>query len=217
MPGSHAEKTVIEVPVSEDTITRATHYLSLKLRRESFPEKGGYGIVATAPVRRGELLCVWGGRIVAREEVDRLDELERSYVLQVEEELYLLAGGPIEHAEYVNHSCEPNAGFAGQISLVAMRNIQPGEEVCFDYGMSESSDFAEFDCRCGAPACRGRVRADDWLRHDLQRRYRGFFSPYLQRRIEALPEPMTVTRVRSAGARVSRRRPVLVAAPATAP
>jgi len=203
--------------VSEDTIHRATHFLSLKLRREGFPDKGGHGIVAAAPIRRGELLCVWGGRIVNRAEVDALSEVERSYVLQIEDQLYLFAPGPVEHAEYVNHSCAPNAGFSGQISLVALRSIRPGEEVCFDYGMSESSDFAEFDCRCGAPSCRGRVRSDDWMRPDLQHRYRGFFSPYLQRRIDGLAESLpSVSRVRSASSRASRRRStVLVAAPAT--
>ena len=203
--------------MSEDTPHPQTHFLSMKLRREPFPEKGGYGIVAAAPIRRGELICVWGGRIVNRAEVDRLGEVERSYVLQIEDGLFLFAPGPAEHAEYVNHSCSPNAGFAGQISLVALRNIRPGEEVCFDYAMSESSDYAEFDCRCGAPDCRGRVRADDWKRADLQHRYRGHFSPYLQRRIDALGEPLPqVARVRSAGTRASRRRTsVLVAAPAT--
>jgi hypothetical protein len=203
--------------VSEDIPHPSTHFLSKKLRREPFPEKGGYGIVASAPIRRGELICVWGGRIVNRAEVDSLGEVERSYVLQIEDGLFLFAPGPIEDAEYVNHCCAPNAGFSGQVSLVALRNIRPGEEVCFDYAMSESSDFAEFDCRCGAPSCRGRVRADDWMRADLQHRYRGHFSPYLQRRIDAQGEPLPqVARVRSAGARAPRRRSaVLVAAPAS--
>jgi len=203
--------------VSEDTPHPSTHFLSKKLRREPFPDKGGYGIVASAPVRKGELICVWGGRIVNRAEVDTLDEVQRSYVLQIEDGLFLYAPGPVEDAEFVNHCCEPNVGFSGQVSLVALRNIKPGEEICFDYAMSEASDFAEFDCRCGAPGCRGRVRADDWMRAELQSRYRGHFSPYLQRRIDAQGEPLPqVSRVRSAGARTSRRRQaVLVAAPAT--
>jgi hypothetical protein len=208
---------VIEDKVSEDTAKPSTHFLSLKLRKEQFPEKGGHGIVASAPIRRGELLCVWGGRIITRAELDTLTEAERSYVLQMEDNLYLFAPGEPEPAEYINHSCAPNAGFAGQVSLVALRNIRPGEEVCFDYAMSESSEFAEFDCRCGAPDCRGRVCANDWARVELQRRYRGFFSPYLQRRIDALAEDLPqVARVRPAGARAARRRSsVLVAAPAS--
>jgi hypothetical protein len=50
--------------------------------------------------------------------------------------------------------------------------------------MSDGSPYDEFDCACGSPLCRGRVTGDDWQRHDLQARYAGYFSPYLQRRIE---------------------------------
>jgi len=99
--------------VSEDTPHPSTHFLSKKLRREPFPDKGGYGIVASAPVRKGELICVWGGRIVNRAEVDTLDEVQRSYVLQIEDGLFLYAPGPVEDAEFVNHCCEPNAGLLG--------------------------------------------------------------------------------------------------------
>jgi hypothetical protein len=188
---------------------RRTHYLSPKLRRVPFPDKAGYGLVATVPIAKGELLVVWGGKIVSRPVIDELSEVERSYVLQIEDHLFLLANRPIETAEYFNHSCDPNAGLAGQISLVAMRDIAPGEEVCFDYGMSESSEFAEFDCCCGAPNCRGRVRANDWLHPDLQARYRGFFSPYLQRRIDGVSVPLP-----AAAASRSRPRRVAVSEPA---
>ncbi len=181
---------------------RSTHYLSSKLVKEPFPEKAGYGIVAAEPVVRGELLCIWGGHIVDRAEVDIMCEAERMYVLQIEDDLFLMAEPPMEPAEFINHSCQPNAGFSGQIALTALRDIGPGEEICFDYAMSESSVFAEFDCRCGAPLCRGRVRASDWLRPDLQNRYRGVFSPYLQRRIDALTQPIPVV----ASRRVRPRR-----------
>lgn len=42
-------------------------------------------------------------------------------------------------------------------------------------------------CRCGTPACRGRVTGQDWRRPELHERYRGDFPPYLQRRIDAAP------------------------------
>ncbi len=192
---------------------RSTHFLSPKLVKEPFPEKAGHGIVAAEYVSRGELLCIWGGHIVERAAVDRMDDAERMYVLQVEDDLFLMAEPPMEPAEFVNHSCEPNAGFSGQIALTALRDIRPGEEVCFDYAMSESSVFAEFDCRCGSALCRSRVRASDWLRPDLQIRYRGFFSPYLQRRIDALAQPIPVVTGRRAR---TRRVRLATAEPAAA-
>ena len=77
-------------------------------------------------------------------------------------------------------------GLIGQISVVALRDIYPGEEVCFDYAMSDSVPYDEFTCACGELNCRGRVTGNDWMLPDLQARYAGYFSPYLQRRIHRL-------------------------------
>ena len=83
---------------------------------------------------------------------------------------------------------------SGPIALVAMRRIQPGEEICYDYAMSDGSDYDEFGCLCGAANCRGSVTGNDWRSRDLWKRYRSHFSPYLQRRIRKL------SRVRQNGA-----------------
>jgi hypothetical protein len=161
-----------------------THYLSPKLAARPVPHKGGMGVFAIEPVPRGEILAMWGGRVVPVEQIYQFDEQQRHYLIQVEEGLFLTPSDPTEAAEYVNHSCDPSAGLDGQIALVALRDIGTGEEICFDYAMSESHALFEFECRCGSPRCRGRVRADDWLDPELQRRYAGYFSPYLQRRID---------------------------------
>jgi len=39
------------------------------------------------------------------------------------------------------------------------------------------------ECRCGSPLCRGVITGDDWRRTDLQARYRGHFSPFIDARI----------------------------------
>lgn len=110
--------------------------------------------------------------------------------MQVEEELYLTSITLGEQPDYINHSCDPNAGLSGQISVVAMRDIAKGEEVTFDYAMADGSSYDEFPCACGASTCRGLVSGDDWRNQILWHRYRGFFSPYLQRRIDQLQEAM---------------------------
>lgn len=164
---------------------RSVSYLASGLEAREASPTHGRGVFAVEPVGAGQLLTVWGGRVVDRRELDRLSEKERSLTLQVEEELYLAPVLPPDPADYINHSCDPNAGLRGQICLVAMRRIEAGEEVCFDYAMSEGSAYDEFECRCGAERCRGRVTGDDWSRPDLQERYAGFFSPYLERRMRA--------------------------------
>jgi hypothetical protein len=142
-------------------------------------------VFATGPIAGGDLLVVWGGRIVSGETVDREDERFAELSLQVHDDLYLAPADGPEAADFVNHSCDPNAGFSGQIALVAMRDIGQGEEIFFDYALSESDPSYGFECRCGTDECRGRVRGDDWRRPELQSRYRGWFSPYLRERIDA--------------------------------
>jgi hypothetical protein len=66
-----------------------------------------------------------------------------------------------------------------------MRDIKIGEEVCFDYAMSDTMAYDEFNCLCGASTCRGKVGGNDWQRPELQKRYAGFFAPHVQRKIDA--------------------------------
>ncbi len=160
-------------------------YLSSKLALRACPDKGGYGLFAREPLKKDEVLAVWGGVVVPGSRLEAYSEYTRTHGLQVEDDLYLLPLTEDDPSDYFNHSCDPNAGLLGQITLVAMRPIRPGEEICFDYAMSDSNPYVEFGCGCGASNCRGRVTANDWQRPDLQARYRGYFSPYLQRRIDA--------------------------------
>lgn len=168
-------------------------YLSASLVGRACRAKGGKGVYARVDVPAGMLLVVWGGRVLTRHELEQRPRADRSLTLQVDDDAYLVSEveGP---ADWVNHSCDPNAGMHGQISLVAMRAIRAGEEVCFDYAMSDATDYDEFDCVCGAPTCRGRISGSDWARTDLTRRYAGYFSPYIQRRIDARRPPLRARR-----------------------
>jgi hypothetical protein len=167
-----------------------TSYLSPKLESRRSPKKGGHAVFALEPIKAGELLVVWGGEIIDGQTLARFPRDVQQHSVQVEEDLYMLPAhvGPGDH---VNHCCDPNVGMSGQIALVAMRDIAPGEEVCYDYAMSDGSPYDEFDCACGAANCRKRVTGEDWRRPELRERYAGYFSPYLQRRIDRLNRETT--------------------------
>lgn len=167
-------------------------YMNPKCESGPFGEKGGCGVFARQPIKKGELLSLWGGRIVAESELnfDMRDFTQR--IIQIEEGLYLETPELLEPTDCFNHSCDPNIGFIGQIGLVAMRDIEVGEELNFDYAMCDGSVYDEFDCYCGASNCRGRVTGNDWKNPELWERYHGYFSPYLARRIEALKAELLV-------------------------
>jgi hypothetical protein len=82
----------------------------------------------------------------------------------------------------LNHSCEPNVGVEGQIVFVALRDVAAKEELVLDYAMMDDHD-ERMNCFCHAAACRGIVTGKDWELPELQRRYKGYFSSYLERKI----------------------------------
>lgn len=161
-------------------------YLALGLEDRPVGSSGERGVFAARPIEAGTVLAVWGGLVVDREGLDALAPRDRRLTLQIEEGLYLAPAGPPDPADFVNHSCDPNAGLRGQVVLVARRPIAAGEEVRYDYAMSEVTAYDEFECRCGSELCRGRVTAEDWKDPELWERYEGCFSPYLERRIRRL-------------------------------
>jgi uncharacterized protein len=101
-------------------------------------------------------------------------------------EVDFLSALRFDPADYLNHSCHPNAGMAGSVAVTALRNIAVDDEVRYDYAMIDASPINPFDCGCGTALCRGRVWPDDWRNPELWRRYGCASSPYLLRRISAL-------------------------------
>jgi len=161
-----------------------THsYNSPLLELRAQPGKGDFGIYTAAPVPAGALLLLFTGDIVDEAALAQVPDSHRRFSIQIEEGLYMVTLGEPEVSDYLNHSCQPTAGMSGQIGVVALRDLEPGEEICIDYAMCDGSPYDEFTCGCGAPTCRGQISGNDWMRPELQARYAGYFSPYLQRRM----------------------------------
>ncbi|HBS05715.1 MAG TPA: hypothetical protein DEA96_12165 [Leptospiraceae bacterium] len=151
----------------------------------------GSGVFATRNIKKDELVALWGGTIYREDQLESLPSELRHYLLQVDESLYI---GPadlenVDDSEYFNHSCEPNLGFKGQVALVAMRDIEAGEELTFDYAMAETYD-QEFYCGCGSSLCRGNIRGSDPYLPQLQKRYQGYFSSWLEKKLDVKPEDL---------------------------
>lgn len=117
------------------------------------------------------------------------ENIGADFALQIDDEFVIGANfeADLDDAQYFNHSCNPNAGLRGQLNLVAMRDIAPDEEVTFDYAMvlycGKGAKPYQLECACGAPSCRGIVTDDDWQRPELQARYDGYFTWFLQDKI----------------------------------
>jgi len=164
---------------------RPCSLISPKSVSTSKEEKRGKGVLAVDTILAGEVVAIFGGAVYDGQAYRRLSPEQARLGIQVDEDHFLVSR--VEGAgDWVNHSCEPNLGLRGQIVLVALRDIEAGEELCFDYAMSDGCDYDAFECRCGAKRCRGQVTGNDWRNPSLWKRYEGYFSPYLARRIARL-------------------------------
>jgi uncharacterized protein len=148
----------------------------------------GKGLFAKELIKKGELVVDFSqgdGEYFSTADWDKIYSLDFDYGIQVDDDLFFSAKDPtqVEDADFINHSCDPTCGVKGKVQIVAMRDINPGEEISFDYAMSESSDYS-MECKCGRPGCRKVITGNDWQIPELQEKYRGYFSDYLQKRID---------------------------------
>jgi uncharacterized protein len=166
-------------------------YISPKAVKGTPSGIAGRGLTAVAPIARDEVVAVKGGHIVDTATLDALPERLQNSEVQISDSLHLVATEESEYEPvmlFINHSCEPNVGFAGNVVLVAMRDIAAGEELTTDYALFDDSDET-MTCRCGTPACRTVISGRDWQLPELQRAYGPYFSWYLLRRFAPWGQP----------------------------
>jgi len=150
----------------------------------------GRGVFATEAIPAGHVVAVKTGHVVNRNEVWRLTDTIGDQALQIDDDLYLSprTSDEVEQTSIrMNHSCNANVGFRGQVIYVAMKNISPGEELCHDYAMDRTDNY-QLKCHCEAEICRGLITGDDWRLPDVQKRYEGFFVEYVAAKIKSLAE-----------------------------
>ncbi len=80
----------------------------------------------------------------------------------------------------LNHSCDPNVGFAGDFRIVTIRDVQPGEELTIDYAITDADPYWSMDCACGSSNCRKNIYGFTHLSDDLKRKYADFIPNWMQ-------------------------------------
>lgn len=149
----------------------------------------GSGLFATTDIAKDEIVAVKGGHIVDRKILrERIAPRLGPVEIQIDDDLFI---APVTDEEressmlYSNHSCDANLGMRGEITFIAMRDVRAGEELTHDWGTTDDDDYS-VECKCGAANCRKILTGKDWQRPDLQKKYAGYFSAYLARKIALL-------------------------------
>lgn len=147
---------------------------------------GGKGVFAAEPIAAGEIVAVKVGHVVDTVEMERLTETVGDFGLQIHDDVFLAPRTIEEVADMVvmiNHSCDANVGFEGQVTYVAIRAIAADEELCHDYAMMRTTPY-ELSCLCGADDCRQVVTGDDWKLPEVQSKYGRYFQPHILSRLD---------------------------------
>ena len=161
-------------------------FISPKVKLQISP-KSGRGLFVIKKINKNEVVVdyIFGlGKFVTTEEDSEIYDKGLDHMIQVDDDLFFAATkeSESEDADLFNHSCNPNCGIRDRLKIISMLDIKVGEELTLDYAMMESSKYS-FKCNCGALNCRQIVTGDDWKIPKLQQKYRGYFSDYLQNRI----------------------------------
>jgi len=130
----------------------------------------GYGVFALRRIRKGTTIMEYLGDRISHEEADSRYENKdandnHTFLFTVDSKTVIDGGVGGNDARYINHGCDPNCESASQskrIYVEAVKTIQPGEELAYDYQIQRDPEDPPnvdeiFACRCGAAKCRGSM------------------------------------------------------------
>jgi len=130
----------------------------------------GMGAFATEHIPAGVRLIEYAGeRLTPAQAEERYPDVEgerhHTFLFAIDDDVVIDAAVDGNDARFINHSCDPNCDAViedGRIWIEAIRDIEPGEELAYDYAYElEERHTLEakrrFPCRCGARSCRGTL------------------------------------------------------------
>ena len=129
----------------------------------------GNGVFAVRRIRKGQRVVEYIGKRITQATADRLygnngNKHHHTLLFAIDNKVVIDAGQGGGPARFINHSCEPNCEAVnedGRIFIEAIRNIQPGVELTYDYQFEAEETpeeaFELYPCRCGSPTCRKTI------------------------------------------------------------
>lgn len=123
------------------------------------------GCYTTRPIKKGVRICEYDGSRMTKAEADlRYEGRFVTYLFACGEDAVIDGFGT---AMFFNHCCDPNCETEqdeeGRIYISAMRDIEAGEELTYEYNLHDSDEDSQ-DCYCRANGCRGTMFSDDELK-----------------------------------------------------
>ena len=139
-------------------------------------KKYGNAVFAKEKIRKGTIIAAFDGPILDDDFEPWTDDLY-NHAIQIGKALWRDSKGL---ARLINHSCDPNCGIKDYIKVVAMRTIQKGEEITWDYEMTEKNPYWRMRCRCGTLLCRKMIGNYTNMPASIRKKYGDYISEWLR-------------------------------------
>jgi SET domain-containing protein len=140
-----------------------------EIRKSSIQGRGAF---AKQRLRKGQKIVEYTGDKIDNDEADKRydeDRMDRhhTFLFTLDDDWCIDGDVKSNIARLINHSCDPNCEAIidddNRIWIYALKNIQPGVELAYDYKYERTGDIKKLEkfyvCRCGSPKCRGSIMA----------------------------------------------------------
>jgi uncharacterized protein len=125
----------------------------------------GMGGFARRKIRKGTPLIEYVGEKITKAQAAERIDAENPFIFSLDDETDVDGDVPWNPARFLNHSCEPNAEaeiIGEQIWILALRDIQAGEEITYNYSY-DLEGYEDHPCRCGSAKCVGYMVAEEFF------------------------------------------------------
>jgi len=172
--------TIKKLECDNDVLIKdsAEYFVSKPKKIEVICNNGGFGLRVCEDCRMGAFIIEYVGKLVTKQDVDKMDDERKSYVMEVKKNSYIDASRLGGLGRFVNHSCEPNCVIKPwvdkgvmRLGIFAIRELIEYEEITFDHKWESRESGKSTKCERGDQNCRGiieydGVRTNQYTNHD---------------------------------------------------
>lgn len=173
LPNAKIDKNTKEsnCRLGENCGNRALHQKTYPKFKQFHTIDKGWALKIEEPVKAGRLVIEYVGEVINEEEKERrlqhhakfTPEDKNMYIMELGKGEYIDARFKGSVSRFINHSCDPNCHLVkwnvkgvNRIAITALRDIEAGEELSYDYQF-HTNQAMEWKCHCKSKNCRGTM------------------------------------------------------------
>ncbi len=137
----------------------------------------GKGVFATQDFKKGENIFILKGDKKFLNIKNKKDSALGPNWIGIKHGVWIDPAAPFY---YLNHSCDPNMGIKGTVMFTAIKKIKLGDELTFDYSITEDDIHWKFNCHCGKKNCRKILKSIQYLPQVSYQSYFPYIPKYFQ-------------------------------------